>query len=73
MKLNEMINVIVDFQTMINERGWCNKVGISPTAAYIIKKRFFEGTLSVKTMNKWLEKAKNFQVVMEVVKSHKKT
>ena len=73
MKLNEMINVIVDFQTMINERGWCNKVGISPTAAYIIKKRFFEGSLSVKTMNKWLEKAKNFQVVMEVVKSHKKT
>ena len=72
MKLNEMINVIVDFQTMINERGWCNKVGISPTAAYVIKKRFFEGTLSVKTMNKWLEKAKNFQVVMEVVKSHKK-
>jgi len=73
MKLNEMINVIVDFQTMINERGWCNKVGISPTAAYIIKKRFFEGSLSVKTMNKWLEKAKNFKVVMEVVKSHKKT
>ena len=73
MKLNEMINVIVDFQTMINERGWCNKVGISPTAAYVIKKRFFEGTLSVKTMNKWLERARNFQVVMEVVKSHKKT
>jgi len=73
MKLNEMINVIVDFQTMINERGWCNKVGIRPTAAYIIKKRFFEGSLSVKTMNKWLEKAKNFKVVMEVVKSHKKT
>ena len=72
MKLNEMINVIVDFQTMINERGWCNKVGIRPTAAYIIKKRFFEGSLSVKTMNKWLEKAKNFQVVMEVVKFHKK-
>ena len=65
MKLNEMINVIVDFQTMINERGWCNKVGISPTAAYIIKKRFFEGTLSVKTMKKWLEKAKYFQVVSE--------
>jgi hypothetical protein len=65
MKLNEMINVIVDFQTMINERGWCNKVGISPTAAYVIKKRFFEGTLSVKTMNKWIEKAKNFQVVSE--------
>jgi len=57
MKLNEMINVIVDFQTMINERGWCNKVGISPTAAYVIKKRFFEGTLSVKIMKKWLEKA----------------
>ena len=57
MKLNEMINTIVDFQNLINERGWCNKVGISPTAAYIIKKRFFEGTLSVKTMNKWLEKA----------------
>ena len=61
MKLNEMINVIVDFQTMINERGWCNKAGISPTAAYIIKKRLLEGNLSIKTMNKWLEKAKTFQ------------
>lgn len=58
MKLNDMINIIVNFQTMINERGWCNKVGISPTAAYIIKKRFFEGNLSIKTMNKWLGKAK---------------
>lgn len=65
MKLNEMINVIVDFQTMINDRGWCNKVGISPTAAYVMKKRFYEGKLSIKTMNKWLEKAKTFQVVSE--------
>ena len=61
MKLNDIINTIINFHALISERGWCNKVDISPTAAYIIKKRFFEGNLSIKTMNKWLEKAKTFQ------------
>ena len=58
MKATDMINVIYEFEKLINKRGWSLPLGIHRNSASIIKKRFYNGGVTIKTMLNYLNKAK---------------
>jgi len=58
MTILDMINVMYEFEKLINKRGWSLPLGIHRNTASILKKRFYDGGVTVKTMLNYLNKAK---------------
>lgn len=61
MTILELINVIYEFEKLINKRGWSLQMGIHKNSASLIKKRFYEGGVTIKTMQNYISKAKQIE------------
>ncbi|MGI6078030.1 MAG: hypothetical protein ACOYCB_07705 [Fastidiosipilaceae bacterium] len=56
MEAEKIIKITSEFSKLISEKKWYVQLGLSKQAGYNLKKRFLNGTVTPKTLEKWVNK-----------------